>query len=245
MSKPDPTSRRLCLARAVGSGIGLAGCALPSATIEAPQATATTKAPEPAKAERAKAKAARKSASRGQGPSVVAAELTGDGDRLRLEFSEPLGPLDGVDPNDFRLSVALSYVYKLYAYAYYYDPGEAAGEELMSITAMTLGAGGEGATLELRLEPAFPLSYCAEMEAEVADMRGEPGVRAEGGLYLHYAPGEVPITDVEGNDMDAIAAEWALRRRRGGDEAYEMYFEGARARRALREAIPVRCEAGS
>lgn len=223
----------------LGAGIGVAGCSLPSAKIETP---APAPAPAPTKHEvaaktKAAAKARRKSATRGRGPTVIAAELLGDGDRLRLHFSEPLAPTRGVDPNDFRLSVALAYIYKLYAYAYYYDPGEYGGDEPMAITALD----GAGEILELRLEPAFPISYCLEMQREVQDMRSEPGVKADGGLFLHYAPGEIPITDAEGNGVAAIAAEWVLRRRRGDEDADEMYFEGPLARRALRDPIPVRC----
>ncbi|KIG14452.1 hypothetical protein DB30_06795 [Enhygromyxa salina] len=190
-----------------------------------------------AKQTRSQAKAARKSAAPRQGPTLTEAELLGEGEHLRLHFSEPLAPTDRVDPNDFRLSMAMVYSYKMYAYAYYYDPGLAEGEELMVVTSMR----GQGDTLDLYLSPPFELAYCEELRRELADMQSEPGVRADGGVFLHYAPGEVPITDLDGNHMAAVAAEWVLHRRRGTEDPEEMYFEGPPARRALREPIRVRC----
>jgi hypothetical protein len=168
---------------------------------------------------------------------VIEAELLGEGEHLRLHFSEPLAPTDNVDPNDFRLSVALAYMYKTYAYAYYYDAGLVDGEALMAVTAMR----GQGDTLELYLDPPFDLGYCHELQREVDEMRGEPGVRADGGVFLHYAPGDAPITDPQGNQMAAIAAQWVLQKREGGDSPEEMYLEGPPARRALRDPIRVRC----
>jgi hypothetical protein len=208
-------------------------CALPSADISTTQTTAPQTAP------RGKTKLPqRKSAATRHAPTVLDAELLGDGKHLRLHLSEPVTPTEGVDPNDFRLSIAMAYAYKFYAYAYYYDPGEL-GEtgELLSMRSLQA----EGAELELELSQFVDPAYCAEFEREIMDMQGEPGVRADGGLFLHYAPGERGITDSDGNHMAAIAAEWVLHRRRGGDDAYEMYMEGPPARRALREPIRVRC----
>jgi hypothetical protein len=132
----------------------------------------------------------------------------------------------------------MAYTYKFYAYAYYYDLGEL-GEtgELLNIRSLQ----GQGDTIDLELDQFIDPAYCMEFELEIQDMRSEPGVRADGGVFLHYAPGERAITDSEGNAMAAIAAEWVLRKRRGGDEAYEMYFEGPPARRVLRDPIRVRC----
>jgi hypothetical protein len=170
---------------------------------------------------------------------VIEAELLDDGGHLRLHFSEPLAPTDGVDPNDFRISVAMAYVYKMYAYAYYYDAGLLDGEQLMAVTSMR----GQGDMLDLYLNQVFDLEYCHELQVDVADMNSEPGVRANGGLFLHYAPGDTPITDPQGNPMAAIAAEWVLHKRRGTEDPEEMYFEGPPARRALRDAIPIGCRA--
>jgi hypothetical protein len=228
---PMSTASRFPLTGAVGSAAAIMACALPSADIS------TTQTPTAVET-RGKAKAQRKSAAPRHGPTVIDAELLADGKHLRLQLSEPVTPVDGVDPNDFRLSVAMAYEYKFYAYAYYYDLGEV-GEtgELLSMSSLK----DHGDTLELELDQFVDPAYCMEIEIEVRDMRSEPGVRADGGIFLHYAPGERPILDVEGNAMSAIAAEWVLRKRRGGEDAYELYFEGPPARRALREPIRVRC----
>lgn len=112
----------------VGVGVGVSGlaCSLPSAKIEPPQTPSSDhEQATQASAKRAGrfAKATRKAAAPGRGPTVIEAELLGEGERLRLHFSEPLASTDRVDPSDFRLSVALAYAYKMYAYAYYYDAG--------------------------------------------------------------------------------------------------------------------------
>lgn len=218
------------LTGAVGSAVALVACALPSADIST---THTPAAVEP----HGKVKAQRKSAARRHGPTVIDAELLADGKHLRLQLSEPVTPTEGVDPNDFRLSMAMAYAYKFYAYAYYYDLGEL-GEtgELLSMRSLQA----HGDTLELELDQFIDPAYCAELERERKDMQ-EPGIRADTGVFLHYAPGERGITDSEGNPMAAIAAEWVLHKRRGGEYAYEMYIEGPAARRALRDPIRVRC----
>jgi hypothetical protein len=213
----------------VGPATVLAACTLPSADIS----TTATVAPEPgSKAE------PRKPVARNHRPTVLDAELLPDGKHLRLYLSEPVMPTDGIDPNDFRLSVAMSYAYRLYAYAYYYDLGEL-GEngEMLGIRSLE----NAGTTLELELDQFVDPAYCMEFEQELQSMRGEPGIRADGGIFLHYAPGERPIVDDDGDAMSAIAGEWVLRKRRGGEDALEMHFEGLPARRALREPIRVRC----
>lgn len=214
----------------VGSAVALTACALPSADINTTHTPAATPSRDVAKAQR-------KSAAPRHGPTVIDAELLGDGKRLRLQLSEPVASTQGVDPNDFRLSMAMAYAYKLYAYAYYYDPGEL-GDTGELLTMRSLEA--QGDTLELELGQFIDPAYCAELQQEIRDMQ-EPGVRADGGLFLHYAPGERGIVDSDGNQMAAIAAEWVLHKRRGGDDAYEMYVEGPAARRALREPVRVRC----
>lgn len=226
MASPSP------LTGAVSSTVALVACALPSADISTTQTAAPVESRD-----KDKTKAQRKSAAPRRGPTVIDAELLGDGKHLRLQLSEPVAPTDGVDPNDFRLSMAMAYAYKLYAYAYYYDLGEL-GETGELLNMRSLAAKGD--TLELELDQFVDPAYCAELEREREDLQ-EPGIRADTGVFLHYAPGEQRITDSDGNPMAAIAAEWVLHKRRGGDDAYEMYMEGPAARRALREPVRVRC----
>jgi hypothetical protein len=225
---------RTSLSGVVGSAVALTSCALPSADIS------TTNTPAPEQESRSKAKAQRKSAAPRRGPMVIDAELLADGKHLRLQLSEPVAPTDGVDPNDFRLSMAMTYAYKFDAYAYYYDLGEFGDSGVILSFLAIRTPSPEADTLELELDQFIDPAYCAELQREVAEMQG-PGIRADGGIFLHYAPGERPITDNDGNHMAALAAEWVLLRREDSEYAHEMYVEGPAARRALREPVRVRC----
>jgi hypothetical protein len=212
----------------------LAACSLPTATLAlsnepTPPAAAAKPPPEPRE---------RKPGLDRRRPEIIEAELL-TGDHLRLRFSEPLAGIDGVDPNDFRLSVGMAKSYKFYSYAYYLDPGDVVDGDhgLLRLSGMTSQAD----TLDLHLEPDFDLAYCHELMAGMIEMQNEPGIKAEGGLFLHYSPGDRAITDEAGNELAGIGPEWVLRGRRGGEDAYEMYFEGPQARRALRGLIPIEC----
>jgi hypothetical protein len=229
-----PESLPAPLLGAFGASL-LAACSLPSATLQLDsndpaQPSPAAKAPPPARE--------RKPGLDRRRPEVVHAELV-TGDHLRLHFSEPLATLDGVDPNDFRLSLGMAKSYKFYAYAYYFDLGDTVEGDhgLLRLSAIA----GQGDTLDLQLEPAFDLAYCHELMAELVAMQSEPDVKAEGGLFLHYSPGEQPITDEAGNGLAAIGPDWVQQARRGGEDAYEMYFEGPQARKALRGLIPIEC----
>lgn len=55
-------------------------------------------------------------------PTLVSAQMI-NYELVRLTFSEPLAPVDGVDPASFRISWAWAYAYSGYdAYTSYYDP---------------------------------------------------------------------------------------------------------------------------
>jgi hypothetical protein len=234
VSPTMPESPSVPLLGAFGASL-LAACQLPTANLQL-----TTEAPKTAETKpTAVAKRERKPGLDRRRPEIVDAELL-SGDHLRLRFSEPLAPLDGVDPNDFRLSLGMSYAYKFYAYAYYMDLVDTIDgdhEGLLRLADMS----GQGDTIDLHLEPDFDLAYCHELMAEIAEMQQEPGIRYEAGLFLHYSPGPVPVTDEAGNGLSPVGADWVLVARRGGDEAYELYFEGPEARRAMRGLIPVEC----
>lgn len=219
------------------SSLALAACSLPSATLQPTSSSAPATIVEPPPEQRKPAIRTR------GGPVVLDATLTAGGTKLELHVSTPLAPTTGVDPNDFRISMAMAYAYKRYAYAYYYDVGELASDdgELMNIAALH----GHGDTLELVLGAPIDPSYCREIEQEMREAEAEaaedPSIKVNGGLFLHYAPGDTPITDQQGRALAPAAAEWVLHKRKRGEDAYEMYFEGPRARRALRDAIPISC----
>lgn len=218
----------------LGSSVGLLGCRLPGASLDTASELQAEGQGPPAVVRERPGKKPR------AGFAVVDAVLDGDGVTVRLEFTRPVGPTTGVDPNDFRLSFGMAYAYKMYAYAYYYDVGYTgdAGE-----LAEFVGLEAEGEVVELRLADAFPLAYCAELEREVVMMQQEPGVRVKGGVFLHYSPGATALTDTKGKALGPAAEQWVLHRRSGGkdDELGELYIEGPKARRAFNGAIPVRC----
>jgi hypothetical protein len=172
-------------------------------------------------------------------PEVVDAELV-SGDVLRLTFSEPLAPVAAIDPNDFRLSVGMAKSYRTYAYAYYYDLADAVESErpLLELRDLTMV---DPRVLELHLEPDFDLAVCHDLLAELATLTNEPGIQVRGGVFLHYLPSKSAIEDLDGNPLAPMGSDWLLARRSGGDAAYELYFMGPAARRALRDVVPVRC----
>jgi hypothetical protein len=220
---------------AFGASI-LAACSLPSADLQLSAAPTT---PESAAAQPPPTKRERKPGLDRRRPEIVEAQLL-TGDHLRLRFSEPLAPLDGVDPNDFRLSLGMAKSYKFYAYAYYIDLGDTVIEGdhgLMRLADMTL----QGDTIDLHLEPDFDLAYCHELMAELTDLASEPGIQVQAGVFLHYSPGNAAVSDEAGNALAPVGADWVQVGRRGGEEAYETYFEGPTARRALKGLIPVEC----
>lgn len=220
------------LASALGAYV-LAACSLPTANVQLSAERVESPADTPAPAPRP-----RKPGRDFSRPQIVDAELV-TGDHLRLHFSEPLASLAGVDPNDFRLSMGMAKSYKFYAYAYYLDLGETIEGDhgLLKLARMS----GQDDIVDLYLAPALDLAYCHEIATEIAEMQNEPGIRANGGLFLHYSPGESPIADAAGNGLAAIGPEWVLRGKRGGEDAYELYFEGPAARRAMHGLIPIEC----
>ena len=213
--------------------MSLLGCRLPGASVESStEPSSGTSQPPPVVNERQGPKP--------RGFAVVDAELAGDGVTLRLEFTRPVAPTTGVNPNDFRLSLGLSYAYKMYAYAYYYDVGYAADAgELAEFVSLEVAEH----VVELTLAEPFPLYYCQEIERELVMMQQEPGIKAKGGMFLHYSPGKVPVMDTKGKALSPIAEKWVLHREQAGEDygPGEMYIEGPKARRAFEGAIPVRC----
>lgn len=215
------------------AALSLAACRLPSAELGSLERAEPSSSPA-----KATTSAIPRAKPRGR-PEVVDAELV-SGDLLRLTFSEPIAPVAGIDPNDFRLSVGMAKSYRTYAYAYYYDLADASDSDLpfLELRDMTLV---DPRVLELHLEPDFDLAVCHELLDELAMMTSEPGIQVRGGVFLHYLPSRAAIEDLEGNPLAAMGSDWLLARRSGGEEAYEIYMSGPAARRALRDVVPIRC----
>jgi len=223
----------------LASSLSLGACRVPSATIDAGSA-----APPGDEGQRAPAQAQPKASApmpKVRGFGIVDAELSGDGQQLQLSFSRPLAPTEDIDPNDFRLSIGYAYTYRQYAYAYYYDVVYYVGDYDGVASFETARA--EQHSLLLTLNHPLPLSYCSAVEAEVRALQSEPGIKARGGVFLHYAPSGAPVRDAKGHKLGSFAEQWVLSLREAEDpyDAVEVELEGGKARRAFSGAIPVRC----
>ena len=143
---------------------------------------------------------------------LVSAAMNLTGEFVALRFSEPVGPLDGVDPSDFRISVALPsllctggggcvdkteywdanfYVEYRLDYAPYGPPPDGDRFEV------DLLAPGNMAT-DVSLHFAVPLDpvLCEYFE-------GYPDA-----LFVHFAPGPIPVRSADGELLAAIGPQW-------------------------------------
>lgn len=228
----------------VGTSFALGACATPTADLqishaegEGDQSVEPVAEAKPTARKSSRSKKGDKPATAKAGrPRVVEATLL-TGDHLQLQFSEAMAPTDGVDANDFRISLGMAYAYPGYAYAYLYDPGYAMADKPSEFTSVR----SDGDMVHLYLDPPFDMSYCWELAQMVAEAKAEPGVTAEGGIYLHYAAGDVPVTDTQGKALADVGADWVIARTQGGDYSMEKEFEGPAARTALRGLIPINC----
>lgn len=154
------------------------------------------------------------------------ARFNATGKYLLLRFSEPMAPVDGVDPADFRVSLASTmrfvdssyygpYVYEssryadpnLYlGYSYYYDPYGA------KPLVVDLVANGKQATdIVLRFVDPIEADSCAEFvhrQASYEEFDKQPNQDAKIALFPHYSPGAVPVKSADGEVLAAIGPEW-------------------------------------
>jgi hypothetical protein len=148
-------------------------------------------------------------------------------DTLTLSFTSAVAEPGNVDPNDFRLSAALTYqlTYSYggtsYSYAgstytdlaYVVEYGSGGGPLRMSFTSITPGPSPE----QLVLTTALAIDGACEwadstrtMFEEYAEAYGDDA-SFEIDLFLHYAAGEVPITAEDGGHALAdIGPDWVL-----------------------------------
>ena len=145
---------------------------------------------------------------------------------LRLQFSEPMAPMDDVAPTVFRLSAAFAQDGQTLYYdlGHHFDGSDPDGEAPTgAAAAIPLGPEGSlAAPLDLR-----PRHYFAEFVKLELDP-GDPSVAhltnflevdnlgacsaldeaPKAGLYLHYSSGFDPVTDEAGNLMQGMAGQW-------------------------------------
>lgn len=182
-------------------------------------------------------------------PQVLRAEMVGEG-ILRIHFSEPLGALDGFDPNDFRISVLN--IHESYGYDYYARYGNNynynAPEEISYTYANyeDLGYSYYGDVLRFGEwqvhDGELTLLFTPPLGPDVCRMisYGNYGPGYSSGLFLHYASGSIPVRDQSGYPLANIGADWVQRARSGrADEGLSL--EGSRAEQAGESLIPIDC----
>ncbi len=162
-------------------------------------------------------------------PALVGIELL-DGQILRLTFTEPIAPVDSVNPKRFRMSVARYHPDTYYGYTRtsYFDPGQFNhdqycgevcyddyyyecyyqcyyGPPIELVVQDVLNDPNNPAQLELLLLQPIRPSLC-----QVADAFTQGG-SVPGGLLLHYADGgAAQITDLAGLPLPASGKSWVI-----------------------------------
>ncbi|KIG17486.1 hypothetical protein DB30_03187 [Enhygromyxa salina] len=142
---------------------------------------------------------------------LVSASLNATGQFVVLRFSEPVAPVNGVDPADFRISFAAlsalcsgrdgcvdqtSYWDPNFFAATYigYQPYSNARFEVDLIT-----AGNQATDVFLRFETPLDPALCEYF----APYEGEYGA-----LFVHHAPGNIPLKSSDGESLAAIGPQW-------------------------------------
>ena len=142
---------------------------------------------------------------------LESAWIDATGKFVGLRFSEDLGPTAGIDPSDFRISYASVVSWCEYdgcvdrteywdpnAYADYYSPN--VPPNVHRFEADLVGPGNASTDLVLRFEQPLNPGMCDLIDYNEAgyDM-----------LYVHYSPGEIPVTSGDGESLAAIGLAWA------------------------------------
>jgi hypothetical protein len=135
-----------------------------------------------------------------------------EGTTLTLTFSEPVGPLEGVDPDDFRISMAMTFYAFEYGQAYqssqYTDLVVYANiYPYVNFTFLSITPGASPDQVVLELDQPFP-DYACEYIAYFNNLPPPTGGCAERTLLLHHAGGDVPIHDVDGVALPDFGPDW-------------------------------------
>jgi hypothetical protein len=140
---------------------------------------------------------------------LMSASLDASGQTVVLRFSAPVGPLDGVEPSDFRISWAAPTAVcggdECYDQTSYWDPNFYASDYL---------GYGYGSNLRFEVDMIAPGSEANEVSlhfgapldpalCEYAAYYGDYDY-----LYVHYAPGEIPLSSSDGESLAAIGPQW-------------------------------------
>jgi hypothetical protein len=154
----------------------------------------------------------------------IARVAVDDSSTIRLTFSHPVAEFGSINPNQFRLSLAetvtASYVYhgvtKTFTYTTYLDLAtiiDSYYTHRFTFKSIELGASPNQILLRT-LEP-LGSDGCTWLDetTELFELYASyPGVTArfDHAIFLHYAAGEVPITDMDGRALSDIGADWVL-----------------------------------
>jgi hypothetical protein len=146
--------------------------------------------------------------------AIESASIDATGQFVTLHFTEPVAPVDGVDPSAFRISHAAPtslcgsdgcvaqttywdpnfYVNYYLNYGSPYQPPSDARFEVDLI-----GSGNAATEVILRFgEPLDPLlcEYLTKYAPEYVPM------------YVHHAPGDIPVRSDDGESLAAIGSQW-------------------------------------
>jgi hypothetical protein len=144
---------------------------------------------------------------------LVSASLDATGQSVVLRFSEPVAPVDGVDPSAFRISWAAptalcgglgpcvdqTTYWDPNFYANYYISYEPGMNMNVRFEVDMIAAGNQANEVSLHfgapLDPAL-CEYLAYYQDEYDY------------LYVHYSPGDIPLTNNDGEALAAIGPEW-------------------------------------
>jgi hypothetical protein len=141
---------------------------------------------------------------------LVSASLDATGQFVTLHFSEPVAPVDGVDPSDFRISHAMPTEVcgdnGCDPETTYWDANFYAGYYLESqmpdarFEVDLISAGDQATDVLLRFGMPVNPMVCEYTTAYV------PGYEA---FFVHHSPGDIPVRSAEGEPLAAIGPEWA------------------------------------
>jgi hypothetical protein len=143
---------------------------------------------------------------------LVEAAFADEFGTLVLTFSDPVAPVDGVDPADFRVSMAMTMSYEYmgmqYDISYYADPNVYVDGDAMPIAMTAIAQGPNPNQISLTLDPVFDLAACATLEDTLADT--PPDAMVEGHFFVHHAPGDIPLSFEGGPELAAIGPDWVM-----------------------------------
>jgi hypothetical protein len=144
---------------------------------------------------------------------LVSARLDASGETVVLTFSEAVGPVDEVDPSDFRISYAspeslcgdngctdiTTYRDPNFFVGQYYSYGAQVGPfDLVEIT-----PGDQATEVFLRAATALDPLMC---DALAYYEMYSPGYTF--GLFVHHSPGAIPLSSAGGEALAANGAQW-------------------------------------